>query len=244
MTARSIDLNADVGEIPEALADGRENALVCAVSSANIAAGGHAGNEHSIRALIDCCLAHDTSIGVHPSYPDRAGFGRTSIAMSRHALLGTLIEQIERVRSLADVAGAVVAHLKPHGALYHDVSRDAAIACVLRDAIVRTDPSLRVVLPPTLATGAIFEEAGIAITLEGFVDRAYTPDGMLVERSEPGALILDPERAASQAVRLAGEGVRGVRIDTLCVHSDTPGALAISRSVRAALEAGGYVIGS
>lgn len=227
---RTIDLNVDAGEDPARLADGREEALLRLVTSVNIACVGHAGDEDSVHAMV--ALAFDVGVEVvaHPSYPDRAGFGRERLSIDAEALRASLAGQVALVRSHAPACGTV----KPDGALYHDVAADPSIARTLAEACA----GMRVVLPPTLRTRGVVEEHGCAVCLEGFADRAVRTDGTLVPRSEAGALITDPDEAAVRALTLAHEGV----VDTICVHSDTPNALMIAGRVREALEGGGFVL--
>ena len=225
--SRSVDLNADVGEGgPEAV----DEALLHTVTSASIACGGHAGNDDIM--FERCRLAEKLGvrIGAHPSYPDPDNFGRVTVEMDPHELAASIEEQIERLRKAAAAAGAEVAYFKPHGALYNDFLRRTEVAGAIIAAASAT--SLPVML---LASSRLLDVPNVIS--EGFIDRAYRPDGSLRPRSEPGALILDPELAGRQALDLAG------RVDSLCVHSDTPGSVELARAVRSRLEQAGYRVG-
>jgi UPF0271 protein len=234
LTDRRIDLNADVGEIAG------EEPLYALISSANIACGGHAGDETSMRRSVELAMHHGVAIGAHPSYPDRAGFGRVSIVMDSNALARAIAEQILALTRIAEAAGGTVVHVKPHGALYNDAATHPEIADAIAAGVASVSPSL--VLVGLAGSAAIDSWAGrglVPIT-EGFADRAYDANGLLVPRSIDGALITDPKAAAAQAVRLAEQGL----CDTICVHGDTPGALSIARAVRSGLTRAGFSIGA
>lgn len=246
----TIDLNCDLGEDPAML--GRDIALLEFVTSANIACGGHAGDEATMRALVRAALARGRGIGAHPSYPDRAGFGRVEVAMAADDLAAALLHQISTLAGIARDEGASLAHVKPHGALYHAALSRPEIANAIASACMRVDPSLAIVaqaLPPGAPdeTAAAYHNAGLRILREAFADRAYEPDGRLRSRSLPGALITDPVIAAAQAVSIARDrriiaaGGTAIPIDaqTICIHSDTPGALETARAVAAALRGAG-----
>jgi len=221
-------LNVDLGELPD-----EPEALYACAHVANIACGGHVGDERSMRRAVDRCRTHAVRVGAHPSYPDREGFGRKRVTMTPEALQASIAEQCGRLAAVAGGFGEAIAFVKPHGALYHAAGSDLAVAEALVDA---TSGSLgrdvTIIGPPrsTLATAAA--RARLAYAPEGFADRATRADGSLVARDEPGALLLDPATAAARARELASGG----QVATVCVHGDTPGALAIARAVRAALD--------
>lgn len=249
-TACEIDLNADVGEDPESLADGRERALIECLSSVNIACGGHAGDERTMREVVRLALACGCAIGAHPSYPDRAGFGRRPMEMTPEALEAAVRAQIAALGEIARAAGAKLAHVKPHGALYHAADRDAEIAAAIGRAAVAWDPRLAMVGSAGGAALGVWRSMGLRAIGEGFADRAYAPGGGLVARTERHALIEDQAGAGEQALGLAERG-EAVAFDgsvvrapcaTVCVHGDTPGAAAIARGVRSALDARGIVV--
>ncbi len=227
-----MDLNADLGEGPG------EEPLYALVTSANIACGGHAGSIDTMNAALDLCRAHGVAAGAHPSYPDREGFGRLSQATAGADLARTVAEQVELLAGLARARGMRLSHVKPHGALYHDAARDEAVARAVAEGVGRIGSALVLVGLAGSPGLDAWRKIGFRVAREGFADRAYRADGMLVARSVPGALIEDPASAAAQAVRLAREGT----LDTLCVHGDTPGAVAVLTAVREALVAAGFEI--
>jgi UPF0271 protein len=246
----AIDLNADVGEDPAALHDGREAALMAALSSANIACTGHAGDADSMPRVIELAIQHNVAIGAHPSYPDRASFGRARLAMPSAALRASLEQQIAALIRCAERQGARVVHAKPHGALYHAASDDPGIAHAILEAARACDRSLALVGLAGSRALRWWRDAGATTIAEGFADRGYDATGGLLPRSATGAVIADAGVAAAQAVRIARDGeaiaVDGTRVpkrcQTLCVHSDTPGAPALAARVRAALESAGVTV--
>jgi UPF0271 protein len=221
-------LNADVGERPEALADGSEEALLRLLDWANIACGGHAGDDQSMRQVSALCRSLGVQVGAHPSYPDRERFGREELNLPAEAITEAVFEQ---VRALARIAGEV-RHVKPHGALYNTAARDPAVAAAIAGGVARWSRDVTLVGLAGSRMIEVWRGQGFTIAEEAFADRRYEPDGSLRSRRFPGALITDPSEAAAQALRLAPTA------DTLCIHSDTPGALEIARAVRAALISG------
>lgn len=227
MARPHILLNLDAGEH-----DGETDALLASAHALNIACGGHAGDETSMTRCLRACLAHGLRAGAHPSYPDRAGFGRTTIAIAPAALREAITSQCCALLDHARVIGVPIEHVKLHGALYHDANRDPALASLVIGAAMEVFGPVMVVGPPRGALFDLCAHGGDPYEREGFADRAMRPDGTLVPRTEPGALIDDPELAAAQALRLACDGAH----DTICVHGDGPNALAIARAVRDALD--------
>ncbi len=219
-------LNIDAGEH-----DDEPEALYSLAHALNIACGGHAGDEASMERVLRACLAHGVRAGAHPSYPDRATFGRVSMPIEPSELARSVGEQCARLASLASHVGVPLAHAKLHGALYHDANRDPALAAASLGAIVDALGSVVVVGPSEGQLRQFCAREGLPYEREGFADRALRSDGTLVPRTEPGALITDPSRAAAQALALVTSGH-----DTICVHADTAGALEIARAVRAALD--------
>jgi UPF0271 protein len=220
-------LNLDAGEH-----DGEADALLRTASALNIACGGHAGDAASMRRCLRACLAHGIRAGAHPSYPDRAGFGRTTMSIEQEALRASIVAQCRSLREIADEVGVPIEHAKLHGALYHDADRDPVLASLVLGAIRDSLGPVIVVGPPRGEQRRSCEREGLSFEREGFADRAMRPDGSLVPRTKPGALITDPSLAAAQALRLAREGH-----DTICVHGDGAHALEIATAVRAALVA-------
>jgi UPF0271 protein len=221
-------LNIDLGELPD-----EPEELYASAHVANIACGGHAGDRASMSNALARCRAHGTRAGAHPSFPDRAGFGRRTLPMATAEMRRVVADQCAELATVTREAGVPIEFVKAHGALYHAASADAELAeAVLGGALEALGPSVTLIGPPTGALASAAARAGVAYAREGFADRATRADGTLVPRSEPGALILDPRAAADRAREL----LRGARFDTVCVHGDTPGAAAIARAVRAALE--------
>jgi len=183
-----------------------------------------------MRRVLEVCAAREIEVGAHPSYVDREGFGRRSIAVAANVLEQQIYAQCAALSRVAVDVGVRVTFVKPHGALYHDAARDAALAAAVIDGATRALGAVAVLGPSwgTPALASVAAARGLAYWREGFADRAVRPDGSLVSRSEPGALIEDSAAAAAQAVALAP------RVDAICIHGDSPNALAIARAVRAA----------
>lgn len=221
-----VTLNVDLGETPDEAEE-----LYRIASVVNVACGGHAGDAESMERAVALAREAGAVIVAHPSYPDRAGFGRTTMGIAEEALCASIAEQCAALQA---IAGGGVRRVKLHGALYHDAARRPEIAeAVMRGAAAGLGVERVAWIGP--ARGQIWtraKERGLEYVREAFADRGVLPDGSLVPRGRPGALIVDPDRAAEQAVRLAKAG----GADTLCVHSDTPGAVVIARAVREALE--------
>ncbi len=233
-----IDLNSDLGE-----GAGADEQIMPSLTSANVACGAHAGDEATMRRTIALAIEHRVAVGAHPGYRDKANFGRVALEMSRDELLADLRVQLEAVRLVADAAGVKLAHVKAHGALYNRGERDDGIAAAIVEAVRAFDDGLVLYAPPGSAMERAAREAGLRVAREGFADRAYEPDGTLRSRRSPDAVHTDPAVAAAQAVSIARDGrvtavdgsALALEVDTLCIHGDTPGAVAIARAVRAAL---------
>lgn len=246
--ATSIDLNSDLGEDPQEL--DRDAALMRFISSANIACGGHAGDDDTMRAMLAASREAEIRAGAHPSYPDRENFGRRSMDIEAEALIASIEAQIRRLADHAEAMGVALHHVKPHGALYNDLAADADLAKAVSDALAREFPAL---VQVGLAHGAFHEHGksrGYPVLAEGFIDRGYTPERRLVPRGKPGAVLETDAQRTAQALTIAGEGYAEspaggrVRIDaqSLCIHSDSPGALATAEAVAGALEKAGIAI--
>ncbi|WAB84924.1 LamB/YcsF family protein [Microcella daejeonensis] len=237
----TIDLNSDLGESYGAAIVGDDAAIMPLVTSANLACGAHGGDPATMAAACAAAVAHGVAIGAHPSYDDRAGFGRRDLEVEPVVLAGQLRAQVSTLRQAAEAAGGRVRYLKPHGALYNRIVHDEHRAAVVAEVAAWAGVPL-MGMPGTAAERAA-AAAGIPFLAEGFADRAYRGDGSLVPRSEAGAVLHDPGLIAARAVRLAREGVvetiegelLPLRVRSLCVHGDTPGAVAIARAVRSAL---------
>ena len=241
----TIDLNADLGE-----GDAYDAELLQVVSSCNIACGGHAGDAGTIAATIREALANGVSVGAHPAYPDREGFGRRSHFMTGEPLRSALRSQLGEFGRVAAELGAPVSHVKPHGTLYTDAVVDKELADIIAGAVAEMPGRPRLVGQPGTELEAAAKTHGLDFVAEAFVDRAYQPNGQLVPRSQPGAVHDDIGQIQSQAVSLACDGsvqckggaTVAVRADTLCIHGDTPGAAAAARAVRDALEQEGVEV--
>jgi UPF0271 protein len=243
-----IDLNADVGESAP-----QDRALVRIVTSVNIACGFHAGTPSIIREYLRLARKHGLAAGAHPSLADREGLGRRVLAVDPAEVEDLLVYQISALRGIAAAEATTLSHVKPHGALYHMAAADDSIADAVVRAIALSEGKLRLVAFAGSRLIRAGERAGLTTSGEAFVDRAYAPNGRLVPRDLPDALIHDPAQAAAQALRIvldrevrANDGSTMLRIaaDTLCVHSDTPGAAIIANAVRTALEKAGVRLAS
>jgi UPF0271 protein len=240
---RTIDLNADVGEAADPAGVEVERALLELVSSVHVACGGHAGDDDSMAATVGAALEHAVEVGAHPSYPDRAGFGRQPMDIDRNELGASLSEQVAALNRICRTAGTTVRSVKAHGALYEEVAKGGAVYETFRDAVRGTlGEDVVLVLPSGCRALAMVLRDGMTAREEGFCDRAYRHDGGLVDRREAGAVLTDPGAAADQALTLARGAVVAADgsvltlwVDTLCIHGDSPGAVAIATAVRAAM---------
>ncbi len=248
---RPLDLNADVGESFGAWTTGDDEALFASLSSVNVACGFHAGDPRVIERTVARAHAAGLAIGAHPGHFDLRGFGRRAIAVEPDEVEADVLYQVAALHGFCRALGAPLRHVKPHGALYTQAARDEALARAVARGVARFQRDLVLVgLATSLPMRAAAAAEGLSFAGEAFADRAYEPDGTLVPRSRPGALLSDPQVAAAQALRLAAEGVIVARdgtpleLDarTLCLHGDTPGAAAIARAVRATLESAGVRI--
>jgi UPF0271 protein len=240
-----VDLNADLGE-----GAGRDEELLPLVSSASIACGGHAGDEASMRQCLAAARLHGIAVGAHPSFLDRAHFGRREMAWTPDELRAQLLEQMRLFARLAREAGLQPRHVKPHGALYNMAARDPALAEVIASAVAAVDGGMRVFAPPNSALAAAAERGGLKVVREFFADRNYLPTGELVPRSHPEALVHDASAAVARVLRALHEGtvraldgtVVPLKVETICVHGDSPGAVEFARELRSRLAAAGVQI--
>jgi UPF0271 protein len=246
----AVDLNSDLGESFGAWTMGDDDAMLETVTSANIACGFHAGDPLTMLARCRTALDRGVSIGAHVAYRDLAGFGRRAIDIPAGELYGDVLYQLAALAGVAASVGASVRYVKPHGALYNRVATDAVQAAAVADAVRDFDPTLRVLGLAGTRIAEAAAERSLRFVREAFVDRAYRGDGSLVPRSEPGAVLTGVGQIAQRAVTLVTEGSVlasdgspvAVEVDSLCVHSDTPGAVAMARAVRASLEGAGVRI--
>lgn len=240
MSAR-IDFNCDLGE-----GCGDDAAILPYVSSANIACGGHAGDEASMRATLRLCRAHGVAAGAHPGYEDREHFGRRAQALSRDEIAMLVLGQLARLAAIARDEDVALTHLKPHGALYNLAADDRTVAEAIAGAVAEFDPRLIVYgLAQSELTDAA-ERLGLRVAHEVFAERGYAGNGRLLPRGQPGAVIESLDAAIAQVRELTlhgrvatADGVIALRADTLCLHGDRADAPQFARAVRAALEADG-----
>ncbi len=244
VNAVSIDLNADLGE-------GMDDAAILPfVTSVNIACGMHAGDPSIMDETVALVVARGVRIGAHPGYADRENFGRVLVEMPLSAVQNLVLYQVAALDGFVRSRGSVLKHVKPHGALYNRGATDIELAGAIAEGIRRFNPGLILV---GLANSLLIQagrEARLPVAAEAFADRRYLPNGRLVPRSRPGAMLTDPDAAAEQAVLIARDGVviaeDGTRIslqaDTICLHGDTPGARSIAEQVRVRLEGAGIAI--
>lgn len=224
----TMDLNCDMGELEDAQ---HEAALMEQITSANIACGGHAGDDATMERTVRLAMARGVHIGAHPGYPDRANFGRLEIPMTAGEIADTVYEQILRLDKTVKRLGGETVHVKPHGALYNVAVRNQEVAAAIGAGVARWRPDVLLFGLAGSAMLDVWRRMGLPVAGEAFADRRYEPDGTLRSRKFPDALITDPQAAAAQAVRLAREG----NAQTICVHGDTPGAVNILKACREAL---------
>jgi 5-oxoprolinase (ATP-hydrolysing) subunit A len=241
---RVIDLNSDLAESFGAWRLGDDDALLAIVTSANIACGFHAGDPLTIRRACARAVTGGVAIGAQVSYRDLAGFGRREMAVPPDELTAEVLYQIAAVDGIARAEGGHVGYVKPHGALYNRAAWDPEQAAAIAAAVSRFSPQLPVLTLPGSALEAAATDLRLPTVAEAFADRGYRDDGSLVPRGQPGALLTDPEVVAARAVRMVVDGVvatvSGAALEinprSICVHGDTPGAVALASAVRAALE--------
>jgi UPF0271 protein len=243
---RSVDLNADVGE-----GYASDDAVLSVVTSASVACGVHAGDPLQMLKTARSAVTRGVVLGAHPSYWDREDFGRQDVDVAPEELLAGLSYQIGAMRSVATAAGGELRFVKPHGALYNRAAVDASVAETVAEAVrVAGNGTLALLCPAGSQMAGRARSQGMTVFLESFADRAYRPDGTLLSRVEPGAVLDDPDVVARQAVRLATDGtvvacdgsVIELRADSICVHGDNPNAVTLARAVREALEEAGVTI--
>ena len=245
-----IDLNADLGESFGRWTLGDDDAMLEVVTSANVACGFHAGDSSVLRRSCEQAAAKGVSVGAQVGYRDLAGFGRRFIDMPPAELTDDVIYQIGALQGMAQVAGTRVRYVKPHGALYNAIVHHEEQAAAVVAAVVAYDPTLPVLGLPGSAWLRQAREAGLTTVAEAFADRAYTPEGTLVSRREPGAVLHDPEEIARRCLAMVVDGqveaIDGSQVavtpGSLCVHGDSPGAVQIARRVRQVLTDDGVTL--
>jgi len=246
----NIDLNSDLGESFGAWRMGDDEAMLGIVSSANVACGFHAGDPAGILNTLRRAREHGVAVGAHVAYPDLAGFGRRPMDVASADLRADVIYQIGALQGLAAAAGTTVRYVKPHGALYNTIAHDERQAQDVIAAIRAVDAGLALVALAGSPLVGWAREQGLRVVQEAFADRAYEPDGALVSRRKPGAVLHDARDIAARMLRLAREGVVtaidgstvGIQAGSICVHGDSPGAVEMARAVRELLEREGVRI--
>jgi 5-oxoprolinase (ATP-hydrolysing) subunit A len=247
---RTIDLNCDMGEISEHLADGTQEALMQSISSVNVACGSHAGDAEMMRKTMEQAKRHGVTVGAHPGYEDRANFGRTELQLAPNEIAAIVFRQVLALDAIARQCGVTIRHVKAHGALYNQAARDRNIA----RAIAQGVRSWRIDVVLVGLAGSVmleeFRDAGFPFAAEAFADRRYEPDGSLRSRKFQDALLHSPNEAAEQALRMVQQGtvlasdgnVVSLSAQTICLHGDTPGAAKIAAAVHHRLQEAGIAI--
>ena len=246
----TMDLNSDLGESFGDWRMGDDAAMLEIVSSANVACGFHAGDPAGILRTLQGAAKHGVAVGAHVGYPDLVGFGRRNMDVASADLRALVMYQIGALQALARAAGVKVTYVKPHGALYNTIAQDPRQAADVIAAMQMAAPELALVVLAGSPLAGWAKDAGLRVVAEAFADRAYTNQGTLVPRSQAGAVLHDETLVAARMVRLVREGVveaidgtiTPVQADSICVHGDSPGAVAMARAVRAALEREGIAV--
>jgi 5-oxoprolinase (ATP-hydrolysing) subunit A len=244
---KRIDLNCDMGELPEHIADGTQEGLMPSLTSVNIACGGHAGDEQTMRATIQQSIRWNLAIGAHPGYPDRANFGRFELNLSPATIANSIYDQVRTLAKVARACATHLAHVKPHGALYNQAVHNCELAQAIAEGVGRWNRKIVLVGLADSPMLEVFRKAGFAVAAEAFADRRYEPNGTLRSRKLADALIREPAAAVQQALRIvergsviASDGTEvAVNAQTICIHGDTPGAPQIAAAVARALRQAG-----
>jgi UPF0271 protein len=246
-----VDLNCDMGESFGAYALGADADILPFITSANVAAGFHAGDPQVIDRTGALAVKHGVAVGAHPGFPDLVGFGRRAMSCTPDEVEAMVLYQVAVVAGFAQAHGATLRHVKPHGALYNMAARDPSLALAIARGVARFGHGLTLVgLSGSRAMEQAAKATGLRFAAEAFADRAYNPDGTLVSRRLPGAVLTDPAQAAAQAVQMVTEQIVGaqdgtrvaIAAETICLHGDNPAAAANARAIRAALEAAGVEV--
>lgn len=246
----AVDLNADVGESFGPWPMGADEALMPLVSSVSIACGAHAGDPLVMRRTLELARVHHVAVGAHPGYPDLQGFGRRAMGMQSAEVEAWVLAQIGALAGVARSVGVLLSHVKPHGALYNQAADDVMLAEAIARAVHLFDSDLVLVARAGSVQVDVARAAGLRVAQEAFADRGYDAQGRLVSRASPGALVSEPEDAATRVVGLLQTGhivavdgtLLSLRADTICIHSDNPGAPCIAEAVRRGLNAAGIVL--
>ncbi|MDY0011578.1 MAG: 5-oxoprolinase subunit PxpA [Rhodocyclaceae bacterium] len=243
-----INLNADLGESFGPWTMGDDAALLAVVGAANIACGFHAGDPLVMRRTVRAAVARGVSMGAHPSYPDLQGFGRRAMALAPEELEAAILYQLGALAGMIASEGGRMSHVKPHGALSNQAASDSDLADTVARAVAAFDPALILLAPACSQLAAAGRRAGLPVALEVFADRAYQADGQLVPRREPGAVLHDARACLRQVSTMLERGgilsqegaLLPTPIHSICVHGDSPGAVATARTLAEALTAAGH----
>lgn len=235
-----IDINCDMGESYGRFRIGNDVAIIEFIDSCNIACGFHGGDPATIENTISLAIKHKKNVGAHPGYPDLSGFGRRSLKMSHQDFRSAILYQIAVVKSITEIKGGKLHHVKPHGALYHDLYTDQEKATIFCNVIYEIQPDLVIFTNPGSMVEQIAGSRGLQVWPEAFADRRYAEDLSLLPRSESGAVIQNPAEAAEQSRMIAREGkvltqggnIKILKARTICIHGDTPAAVDIAQAVR------------
>ena len=235
-----IDVNSDVGEFTHLLEDGTYYQLMDYITSINIACGGHAGDYNLMKAMIRMGIEKNVNIGAHPGYPDKENFGRKIMVMNPPDIMDTIMKQIENLFEIATAEKTELQHVKPHGALYNQAAKSSTIARAIGLAVMRIDPQLTIVGLSDSIMIDTWRDMGLIVAGEAFADRTYETDGSLRDRKFSNALITNPVQAAKQTMMIIKKGgvisadgnTISINAQTICIHSDTPNALAIAKAVK------------
>jgi 5-oxoprolinase (ATP-hydrolysing) subunit A len=247
-----IDINSDVGESFGAYSIGHDAGLMRSITSANVAAGFHAGDPSVLRQTIRIAKKHGVAVGAHPGFPDLVGFGRRELTVSPTEAEDFVLYQVAAVAGVAAAEGVSLQHVKPHGALFNMAVHDAELAAAIARAVAAFDKRLVLFGLPGSEILKAGRAAGLRVAAEVFADRAYEPDGTLASRKKPGTVIHDPEAVVARAVRMVTQktvvaidgSVVALEADTMCVHGDTPGSDDLAARIRAGLEKAGVEVRS
>ena len=245
-----VDINSDVGESFGAYSIGHDTGLMKSITSANIAAGFHAGDPSVLRATIRTAKANGVAVGAHPGFPDMVGFGRRELNVTAREAEDLVLYQVAAVAGMASAEGMRIQHVKPHGALFNMAVRNAELAAAIARAVAAFDPMLLLFGLPGSEILKAGRSEGLRVAAEVFADRAYEPDGSLASRRKPGSVIHDAEMVVERAVRMVKDhtvvaidgSVVPLQADTICVHGDTPGSDDLAASIRAGLERAGITV--
>ena len=245
-----IDINSDTGESFGAYTIGHDAGLFRSITSANVAAGFHAGDPSVLRGTIRLAKAHGVAVGAHPGFPDLVGFGRRELNVTAQEAEDLVLYQIAAVAGVAAAEGVKVQHVKPHGALFNMAVRNAELSAAIARAVAAFDKTLILFGLPGSEILAAGRAAGLRVAAEVFADRAYEADGSLASRRKPNAVIHDPAAVVARAVRMVNDktvvaidgSIVALEADTICVHGDTPGSDDLAAKIRAGLEAAGITV--